>query len=142
MHYLYACFTSWSCLRFLPVKRQFLLPLLPVRESHSVKPLEIILVTMEAMGIQLKGNEADTMVLSWKRVECPMQIGDEILPQLEELKYLGILITSEGRWESGIIGRATPPRGEEPEELVSDAPWRPTQRGFLGVKTPVFGLTV
>ncbi|XP_061618152.1 uncharacterized protein LOC133471975 [Phyllopteryx taeniolatus] len=39
------------------------------------------------------------MVLSRKRVACHLQVGDEILPQVEEFKYLGVLFTSEGRME-------------------------------------------
>lgn len=37
-----------------------------------------------------------------KRVECPVQFRDELLPQLEKFKYLGILFTNEGReeWET------------------------------------------
>ncbi len=42
------------------------------------------------------------MVLSRKRVECPLWVGDEILPQVEEFKYLGVLFTSEGRMEREI----------------------------------------
>jgi len=44
------------------------------------------------------------MVLSWKRVECPLQVGNEILSQVEEFKYLGVLFTSEGRMEREIDG--------------------------------------
>jgi len=42
------------------------------------------------------------MVLSRKRVACPLQVGGEILPQAEEFKYLGVLFTSEGRMEQEI----------------------------------------
>ena len=42
------------------------------------------------------------MVLNRKRVECTLWVGDEILPQVEEFKYLGVLFTSEGRMEREI----------------------------------------
>lgn len=32
-----------------------------------------------------------------KGVECPLQLGQELLPQVEEFKYLGVLFTSEVR---------------------------------------------
>jgi len=45
------------------------------------------------------------MVLSRKRVECSLWVGNEILPQVEEFKYLGVLFTSEGWMEREIDGR-------------------------------------
>lgn len=33
-------------------------------------------------------------VLSQTRVDCPLQVGNELLPHLEEFKYVGVLITS------------------------------------------------
>ena len=45
------------------------------------------------------------MVLSRKRVECPLQVGQVALLQVEEFKYLGILFTSDGRREREIDRR-------------------------------------
>ena len=45
------------------------------------------------------------MVLNRKRVECTLWVGDEILPQVEAFKYLGVLFTSEGRLEQEIDRR-------------------------------------
>jgi len=45
------------------------------------------------------------MALSRKRVECSLQVGNEILPQVEEFKYLGVLFTNEGRMEREIDRR-------------------------------------
>lgn len=42
------------------------------------------------------------MVLSWKRVECPFWVGEELLPQMEKFKCLGVLFTSEERMEREI----------------------------------------
>lgn len=41
-------------------------------------------------------------VLSRKRVECPLQIWDEVLPQVQEFKCLTVLLTNEGRMEREI----------------------------------------
>ena len=42
------------------------------------------------------------MVVSSIRVECPLWIGSEVLTQVEEFKYLGVLFTSGGRMEQDI----------------------------------------
>ncbi|KAI3361250.1 hypothetical protein L3Q82_012922, partial [Scortum barcoo] len=45
------------------------------------------------------------MVLDRKRVACPLRVGGEVLPQVEEFKYLGVLFTSEGeRWSVRLTG--------------------------------------
>ena len=44
----------------------------------------------EAAGMRI-GTNSEAMVLSWKKVECLLQVGVEILPQVEELKYLKVL---------------------------------------------------
>ena len=38
-------------------------------------------------------------------MECSLRVGNEILPQVEEFKYLGVLFTSEERMEREIDGR-------------------------------------
>ncbi|TWW77392.1 hypothetical protein D4764_12G0007820 [Takifugu flavidus] len=45
------------------------------------------------------------MVLNRKKVECLLRVKEEILPQVEEFKYLGVLFTSEGRMEQEINRR-------------------------------------
>ncbi|KAI3374132.1 hypothetical protein L3Q82_005987 [Scortum barcoo] len=45
------------------------------------------------------------MVLDRKRVACPLQVSGEVLPQVEEFKYLGVLFTSEGKMEREIDRR-------------------------------------
>ena len=55
--------------------------------------------------MRISTSKSETMVLSRKRVECSLRVGNEILPQVEEFKYLGVLFTSEGRMEREIDGR-------------------------------------
>ncbi|KAI3372213.1 hypothetical protein L3Q82_022653 [Scortum barcoo] len=38
-------------------------------------------------------------------VACPLRVGGEVLPQVEEFKYLGVLFTSEGKMEREIDRR-------------------------------------
>lgn len=39
------------------------------------------------------------MVLDRKQVAFPLQVGGEVLPQVNEFSYLGFLFMSEGRME-------------------------------------------
>ncbi|XP_054621698.1 uncharacterized protein vopp1b isoform X1 [Dunckerocampus dactyliophorus] len=59
----------------------------------------------EAAGMRISTSKSKSMVLARKRVECHLQVGDEILPQVEEFRYLGVLFTSEGRMEREIDKR-------------------------------------
>jgi len=43
----------------------------------------------EVAGMRISTSKSETMVLGQKRVECPLRVGNEILPQVEEFKYLG-----------------------------------------------------
>ena len=65
--------------------------------------LERFAAKCEAGGMRISTSKSETMVLSRKRVERPLQVGNEILPQVEE--YLGVLFTSEGRMERETDGR-------------------------------------
>ncbi|KAK0141121.1 Smoothelin-like protein 2 [Merluccius polli] len=55
--------------------------------------------------MRISTSKSESMVLNRKRVECTLRVGDEILPQVEEFKYLGVLFTSEGRMEREIDRR-------------------------------------
>ncbi|KAK0133851.1 Non-ous end-joining factor 1 [Merluccius polli] len=59
----------------------------------------------EEAGMRISTSKSESMVLNRKRVECTLRVGDEILPQVEEFKYLGVLFTSEGRMEREIDRR-------------------------------------
>ena len=67
--------------------------------------LERFAAECEAVGMRISTSKSETMVLSRKRVECPLRVGDEILPQVEEFKYLGVSFTSEGTMEREIDRR-------------------------------------
>ncbi|XP_047467164.1 uncharacterized protein LOC125023726 [Mugil cephalus] len=57
----------------------------------------------EAAGMKISTSKA--MVLSRKRVDCSLRVGEEVLPRVEEFKYLRIFFTSEGRMEQEIDRR-------------------------------------
>ncbi|KAJ0050334.1 hypothetical protein NL108_017502 [Boleophthalmus pectinirostris] len=64
----------------------------------------------EAAGMRISSSKSEAMVLSRKKVSCPLQVGGESLHQVEEFKYLGVLFSSEGRTEREIdrwIGAAS-----------------------------------
>uniref|UniRef100_A0A8C6NPK6 Reverse transcriptase domain-containing protein n=1 Tax=Nothobranchius furzeri TaxID=105023 RepID=A0A8C6NPK6_NOTFU len=61
----------------------------------------------EAAGMRIS---TGTMVLDQERVACQLRVGREVLPQVEEFKYLRVLFTSEGRRDQEIdrqIGSAS-----------------------------------
>ncbi|KAI3369409.1 hypothetical protein L3Q82_007633 [Scortum barcoo] len=47
----------------------------------------------EAAGMRISTSKSKAMVLNRKRVACPLQVGGEVLPQVEEFKYLRVLFT-------------------------------------------------
>ena len=51
----------------------------------------------EAVGMRISTSKSETMVLSQKRVECSLRFGTDVLPQVEESKYLRVSLTSEGK---------------------------------------------
>ncbi|KAI3360572.1 hypothetical protein L3Q82_002440 [Scortum barcoo] len=60
--------------------------------------------------MRISTSKSEAMVLDRKRVACPLRVGGEVLPQVEEFKYLGVLFTSEGKMEREIdrwIGAAS-----------------------------------
>ncbi|KAK3542618.1 hypothetical protein QTP86_031319, partial [Hemibagrus guttatus] len=59
----------------------------------------------EAAGMRVSTSKSEAMVLDRKKVACTLQIGGEVLPQVEEFKYLGVLFTSEGRMDREIDRR-------------------------------------
>ncbi|KAK3557981.1 hypothetical protein QTP86_005631 [Hemibagrus guttatus] len=59
----------------------------------------------EAAGMRVSTSKSKAMVLDRKKVACTLQVGGEVLPQVEEFKYLGVLFTSEGRMEREIDRR-------------------------------------
>ncbi|KAI3369961.1 hypothetical protein L3Q82_024762 [Scortum barcoo] len=58
-----------------------------------------------AAGMRISTSKSEAMVLDRKRVACPLRVGGEVLPQVEEFKYLGVLFTSEGKMEHEIDRR-------------------------------------
>ncbi|KAI3374252.1 hypothetical protein L3Q82_005946 [Scortum barcoo] len=79
--------------------------------------LEWFAAECEAAGMRISTSKSEAMVLDRKRVACPLRVGGEILPQVEEFKYLGILFTSEGKMECEIdrrIGAASAVMREDP----------------------------
>ncbi|KAK3543983.1 hypothetical protein QTP70_032745, partial [Hemibagrus guttatus] len=59
----------------------------------------------EAAGMRVNTSKSEAMVLDLKKVACTLQVGGEVLPQVEEFKYLGVLFTSEGRMDREIDRR-------------------------------------
>ncbi|XP_056892948.1 PVR cell adhesion molecule related 2 like isoform X5 [Takifugu flavidus] len=82
--------------------------------ASSARELQLSLdrfaAACEAAGMKISTSKSEAMVLNRKKVECLLRVKEEILPQVEEFKYLGVLFTSEGRMEQEIdrqIGTAS-----------------------------------
>ncbi|TWW73573.1 hypothetical protein D4764_15G0009670, partial [Takifugu flavidus] len=56
-------------------------------------------------GMKNSTSKSEAMVLNRKKVECLLRVKEEILPQVEEFKYLRVLFTNEGRMEQEIDRR-------------------------------------
>ena len=59
----------------------------------------------EAAGKKISTSKSETMALDRKKVACSLRVGGEFLPQVEDLKYFGVLFTSEGKMEREIDRR-------------------------------------
>ena len=55
--------------------------------------------------MRISTSKSEARVLSWKRVDCLLQVGGESLPQVEEFKYLGVFFMDEGKMEREINRR-------------------------------------
>ncbi|KAI3355345.1 hypothetical protein L3Q82_017894 [Scortum barcoo] len=55
--------------------------------------LERFAAECEAAGMRISTSKSEAMVLDRKRVACPLRVGGEVLPQVEEFRYLGVLFT-------------------------------------------------
>ncbi|TWW71792.1 hypothetical protein D4764_16G0002890 [Takifugu flavidus] len=66
--------------------------------------------------MKISTSKSKAMVLNQKKVECLLRVKEEILPQVEEFKYLGGLLTSEGRMEQEIDRRIGAEDESEDEE--------------------------
>ena len=45
--------------------------------------------------------------MNWKKTKviCEVRAGDQVIKQVEEMKYLGVLISSDGRMEKEVEAR-------------------------------------
>ncbi|TWW59885.1 hypothetical protein D4764_06G0014150 [Takifugu flavidus] len=57
----------------------------------------------EAAWMRISTSKSESMVLARKKVECLLRVGEEVLPQVEEFKYLGILFARD---EGGLSRKA------------------------------------
>ncbi|TWW65586.1 hypothetical protein D4764_21G0004860 [Takifugu flavidus] len=62
------------------------------------RSLDRFTATCEAAGMRISTSKSKAMVLNRKKVECPLRVREEILPQMEEFKVAGLFLR-EGRGE-------------------------------------------
>ncbi|KAI3360636.1 hypothetical protein L3Q82_002501 [Scortum barcoo] len=78
---------------------------------HSSQDLQHVLERFAAeceaaAGMRISTSKSEAMVLDRKRVVCPLRVvSGEVLPQVEEFKYLGVLFTKvRERWSVRLTG--------------------------------------
>ncbi|KAI3360615.1 hypothetical protein L3Q82_002481 [Scortum barcoo] len=75
---------------------------------HSSQDLQHVLerfaAECEAAGMRISTSKSEAMVLDRKRVACPLRVGGEVLPQVEEFKYLGSCSRVRERWSVRLTG--------------------------------------
>ncbi|TWW59217.1 General transcription factor II-I repeat domain-containing protein 2 [Takifugu flavidus] len=69
------------------------------------RSLDRFAIACEAAGMKISTSKSEAMVLNRKKVECLLQVKEELVLQVEEFKYLGVLFTSEGRMEQEVDRR-------------------------------------
>ena len=62
--------------------------LLALLDGHLQLSLERFAVECEAAGMRISTSKSEALVVSQKKLECPLQVKSEMLPQVEEFKYL------------------------------------------------------
>lgn len=65
--------------------------------------LERFAAECKAAGMRITTSESKAMSLDQKKMACPLQVGEESLPQVEEFKYLAVPQVREG-WSVRLIG--------------------------------------
>lgn len=83
--------------------------------ASSKQELQHVLVWFPAVWedarMRISTSNSEVLVVAGKRVACALQVGGEVLPQVEKVKYLGVLFTCEGKMECevdrqlGVLGR-------------------------------------
>lgn len=59
----------------------------------------------EAVRMRINTPKSEAIFLNWEKVECLLWVREEIQPQVEEFKYLGLLFTSGGKMEQEVEKR-------------------------------------
>ncbi|KAM4713090.1 adhesion G-protein coupled receptor F1-like [Anableps anableps] len=59
--------------------------------------LEQFAAKCEAARMKISASKSETIVLCRKRVAYLLWVGEEVLPQVEKFRYLGVLFTNEGK---------------------------------------------
>ena len=66
---------------------------------HSTLPscnrIIVKLIIVEVVRMRFSTSTSDAMFLSWERVDGPLQVGGEVLPQKEEFSHLSLLHSCE-----------------------------------------------
>lgn len=67
--------------------------------------LERFAAKCEAARGRVSTSKSKAMVVCWKMVDCSLRDGGELLPQVNEFKYLGVLSMSDRKMDSEVDRR-------------------------------------
>ena len=83
--------------------------------------------------MRISTSKSKAMVLRQKRIDCPLWVGGESLPQLEEFRYLGVLFMSKGKLEREIdrqIGSVSAVMETRTQSMVGEERAEPESKPF------------
>ena len=72
--------------------------LLAESEERLQSNLQALSVAMERWDLKVNWKKTKVMKVARERDSCEVEVGDQVIEQEEEMKYLGVLISSNGRW--------------------------------------------
>ena len=67
--------------------------------------LKVLSEAMDRWDLKVNWMKTKVMRVARKRDSCEVSIGDQVIEQVDEMKYLGVMISSDGRMEKEIEAR-------------------------------------
>ena len=67
--------------------------------------LKVLSEAMDRWDLKVNWMKTKVMRVARKRDSCEVSIGDQVIEQVDEMKYLGVVISSDGRMEKEIEAR-------------------------------------
>ena len=79
--------------------------IMAVSEEGLQSNLKVLSEAMDRWDLKVNWMKTKVMRVARKRDSCEVSIGDQVIEQVDEIKYLGVMISSDGRMEKEIEAR-------------------------------------